>query len=132
MGEFVVPAAVEEVLLVGSPGHHDVILAHGAHDALAFGHGPDDAVGAAARGGRLVQADLDLDGDDAGQDSALDRGAQAAVGAGDGQGHQQMGGALDVEIGEELRGFRPDPVERGQIREEREQDLRPAHGLGGV
>ncbi len=103
-------------------------------DDQEFGHGVADvdAVGAAARGGRLVQADLDLDGRDARQGRLADRGAQAAVGAGDGQGEQQMGGAFDVEIGEKLRGLRPDPVERGQVREERKQDLGAAHGRHGA
>ena len=126
--------AGDDAALAGGIGPAQGVLVGVEMDDQELGRGVADVdpVGAAARGGRLVQADLDLDGDYARQVRALDRRAQAAVGAGDGQGHQQMGGAFDVELLEQLGGFRPDAVERGQVREERKQDLGPAHGLGGV
>ena len=89
-----------------------------------------DAVGAAAHGGRLVQADLDLDGDDLGEVRLADRGAQAAVGAGGGQGEDEVGGVGDLHLREEARDLRADAGEAGQVGEEREEDVGAAHGRG--
>ena len=131
--------AVEEL----DPAGDDAALAGGERAAEPVGLGVEedelelgqrvadvDAVGAAAHGGRLVQADLDLDGDDLGQMRLADRAAQAAVDAGGGQGQDEVGGVGDLHLREEARGLRADAVEGGQLGEEREEDVGAAHGRG--
>ncbi len=89
-----------------------------------------DAIGAGAGGAGLVQADLDLDGDGLGEVGAADRGAQGAVDAAGRQGKEQIDRVGDLEPGEQLLGLRADPVERGELGEEREEDVRAAHRGG--
>ena len=128
--------AVEEL----DPPGDDAALAGGKRPAQPVGAGVEedelelgqrvadvDAVGAAAHGRRLVQADLDLDGDDLGQPRLADRGAQAAVDAGGRQRQDEVGRVGDLHAREEPRGLRPDAVERGQLGEEREEDVGAAH-----
>ncbi len=130
--------AVEEF---DSPGHHpsralrealpEPVLARAEEDQqeLCRRIADMDAVGPAAPGGRLVQADLDLDGDDSGKHRIADGGAQPPIHAGDGKGQQKMGGRRDLQPFEQFRGLRADPVERGQFGKKGKENFgAAAHG----
>ena len=124
--------AGDDAALAGGQGAAQPVGCGVEEDELELGQrvADVDAVGAAAGGGRLVQADLDLDGDDLGQLRLADRGAQAAVDAGGRQRQDQVGRVGDLHPREQPRGLRPDPVEGGQLGEEREEDVGAAHGRG--
>jgi hypothetical protein len=74
-----------------------------------------------------VEADLDLHGERVGQGGAAHARPQAPVDAARGQGEDEIDRALDVEAREEPRGARPDAAERGEVGEEREEDVGAAH-----
>ena len=132
--------AVEEL----DPAGDDAALAGGEGAAEPVGLGVEedelelgqrvadvDAVGAAAHGGRLVQADLDLDGDDLGQMRLADR-ARAGGGrcrrwAGSGRG-RRGGRSPSSRGGARSSGRRPARAVR--LGEEREEDGGAAHGRG--
>lgn len=89
-----------------------------------------DAIGAAARGRRLVQADLDLHGNDCRQGDATDRWPQPPVNTARRQGQEEMNGVGNIDPSEKLRGLRPHAVEAREFREKGKEDFRPGHGWG--
>ena len=122
--------AGDDAALAGGEGAAEPVGLRVEEDELELGLrvADVDAVGAAAHGGRLVQADLDLDGDDLGQMRLADRAAEAPVGAGGGEGQDEVGGVGDLHLREEARDLRADPGEGGRLGEEREEDGGAAHG----
>ena len=123
--------AGDDAALAGGEGAAEPVGLRVEEDELELGQrvADVDAVGAAAHGGRLVQADLDLDGDDLGEDAPRGsrRRRRRSVPEVGRVRTRSAGWAISI-FARRRAIFGPTPARPVRLGEEREEDVGAAHG----